>query len=385
MNNNHSENSNIKQVSFIDLWRVLARYYYVILMAVVISLGSVLLYIQGNSGKLRYVSKVIIESSSYYDVNDGTYYQMFLPFTNGVKNSEFLDLFFSGGNFELKVANANRFMEIQVSSLRSANDSLDLLSSYIDFLKKEQEHRSKNRRAGILSELSLVEAELNNVNSKLLNIYALEGSSIKEINEKILATKATIKKLEEYGDRLVNSLDSISTLSESALKLLDRSDVTQDTSFQEMILIGLLSEEKNKPSYSNLLNNYIKIQEYKMELIELDNERISRLNMPETAFGDSLSGLKANPDSDWEIYMDKLRQSQLDLKMKKSELQYISDLDNQSDLRLYSDIEQTTKPASMHPILLILTSIAFGLGLGIVLVLLFNLMVSSKVINTKNS
>ena len=95
MNNNHSENSNIKQVSFIDLWRVLARYYYVILMAVVISLGSVLLYIQGNSGKLRYVSKVIIESSSYYDVNDGTYYQMFLPFTDGVKNSEFLDLFFS--------------------------------------------------------------------------------------------------------------------------------------------------------------------------------------------------------------------------------------------------------------------------------------------------
>jgi hypothetical protein len=337
MNNNHSENSNIENVSFNDLWRVLMHYYYVILLAVVISLGSAILYIQGNPLKLRYVSTVIIESSSYYGVNHGEYYQKFLPFTNGVKNSEFLEMFFPKGAFQFRVANANRFLEIQVSSLRSSKDSVDSLSGYVNFLKKEQENWLQTKRAGILTELSLVEAQLSNVNSKLLSIG--EKNSIKVIDEKILATEAIIKKLEELGNGLTISQDSISTLSESALQPIDRSGGQQTPSIQEMVLIGLLSD------------------------------------------GIFFKNMK-NPDSEWEIYIDKLRQSQSDLEMKKSELEYI--LDNQTNLRLYSDIEQTTTPASMGPVLLILLSVAFGFGLGVVLTFLINFIVSSKVFDSRN-
>lgn len=383
MNNEQTENSKLSQLSFIDLWRVLVRYYYVIFIATGISLGSALFYIQDNSGKLRYISKAIIESSSYYGINEEEYYQKFLPFTNGVLNTKFLELFFSGGIFNIEVVNANRFMNIEVSSLLSAKKSLDILSSYKNFLQKEQENLLKNRRIGFLAELSLVETRLNNVNSKLLSIYALEEAeknSITEIDEKVIATEEIIKQLEQYGNQLNISLDSISLLRERALQLINSGDNLQTPFIQEMILGGLLDKEKNSETNDNLFQNLIKVQDYKLELIELNSKRNSMLNIPDTAFGDSLSRLKANPDDDWEIYMDRLRQSQLDLEKKKSQLEYLSNLENQTNLRFYSEIEQTIKPATLHSVIILFFSMVFGLTLGIVLAFILNLLKSFKAI-----
>ena len=383
MNDEQTENSKHIQLSFIDIWRILVRYYYVIFIAIGISLGSALFYIQENSGKLRYISKAIIESSSYSGINEDEYYQKFLPFTNGVMNSNFIELFFPGGIFNIEVVNANRFMDIEVSSLLSAKKSLDVLTSYKNFLQNEQENFLKNRRIGFLAELRLVETRLNNVNSKLLSIYALEEAekkSITEIDEKVIATEEIIKQLEEYGNQLKISLDSISLLRERAVQLINRGDNLQTPFIQEMILGGLLDREKHYDTNDNLFQNFIIVQDYKLELIELNGKRNSMLSIPDAAFGDSLSRLKANPDDDWENYMDRLRQSQLDLEEKKSQLEYLSNPENQTTLRFYSEIEQTIKPATLHSGIVLFFSMVFGLTLGIVLAFILNLLKSFKAI-----
>jgi len=518
MSNKQTENFKIKQLSLFDLWHVLVRNYYVIIIVVIISLGAAIFHTQNNYGKQQYISSAVIQSSSFYNIEEHIFYKKFMPFSKGVKNAEFLELFISNVSsslpkaaLNLRVFNDNQFMEIKASSFLSPKDSVNLLTDYRDFLKKEQQVRLENRRSGILSELSLIDSKLKNINitfneivtnensiyEKLVvnekKIYQSNRDSISKFNNKIEALEETINNLELFGIKLNESLENIEEFNlesnnriktneeitlnngiktneeiihnlksleiDNKIKLIEKtinnleqfgSDLNQslesinalkqsiavslnsiESGFDNPVMEGMLidytlkiQQAEIQEIYSKIYNNNLKIQEFKLLLTELNSRRnypfiltterkdvkntdidamntihknyltiqdlkmqliellsardLVNSNLSETNFAQPVRNVL---NYEWQNYMDKLKKSQLDFELKKSELEFLSNIENQTSLAMYSEIKQLSKPIQLHPVMVIFLSIVLGLGLGVALVFFINLFTSSKAIN----
>ena len=394
MSNTQTENSKEKQLLLIDLWHVLVRYYYVIIIAIGISLGSALFYVNTLPPKFEYVSTSIIESSSFYIIDKNkAFVKKFIPPQVDFTNPKFLRKFFPEGDISVEKINS-KFMEVQVVTKSSVEDSLSILLIYYELLKKEHQLQLDSRRNRVISELSIINDKLENLNQSL-DDKILQAANIEapNIDNKISNIKQIIKDLERLRDKTIINLEKIlinlteerQFLSSRETKLKNASEnIADESKFDNNFLIQIMVNQERQ---QHLELSTLQLQEIDIQR-EIEIQRFKHINNIHS-YKMQLSDLMLERDILIESTKDKFKQRKIEgeeigaiidnLMRSKSQLEFLALEENQTNIKFFGEVKQTSVATNLNQFFLLILSVLFGLGLGVILAFFINaIMINRK-------
>ena len=206
----NNQSHQIAEVSLMDLWQVIARYYYVVLISVLLSVISAFLYIYSvkeEAPQPIYHASATLESGHYIGLDDyGTLEQKFLDFKinnelekkindmlNHYKKVDFDSLTreqikdWNIGDTLFSLSISTRSLIIKSASKVSHESPVSLISKVVDFIQTEDTSFLESRKNSIKQKIKKLAQEINSkaqeINSIAQEIKRVEKQLELEIRE----------------------------------------------------------------------------------------------------------------------------------------------------------------------------------------------------------